>query len=159
MDATHEDIQVTDPAKRSSLAWSEDLATGVPSIDQQHQALFGCVGELERAAAERTMLSTFHAMEQLNRYAREHFAEEERLMRLHSYPQIDEHMEEHRQFTHRLFELRRVYLDHDISTELIAMLRTWLEEHVLQTDMGYVPYLTDMGEYRMAEITWQEEAR
>ena len=144
--------------KSLSLAWSEDLATGVPVIDQQHQALFLCVSELERAAKERTMLSTCHAMEQLSRYAREHFTEEERLMRLHSYPDIEEHMAEHRQFSHHLFELRRIYLDHDISSELIAMLRNWLENHVLKTDMDYVPYLTEVNAYSGVTLAFSAEA-
>ena len=149
---------MTTTAKSPTSAWSQDLATGVPSIDQQHQALFLCVGELERAAGERTMLSTFHAMEQLSRYAREHFAEEERLMRLHSFPDLAEHIAEHRQFSHQLFELRRIYLDHDISAELIAMLRTWLEDHVQRTDMEYVPYLTDMGGYQRVSREMTTEA-
>jgi len=123
------------------VAWSDDLATGVPTLDRQHQALFLCVAELERAAGERTMLSTCHAMEQLSRHARQHFAEEERLMRMNSYPDLEEHIEEHHDFSHRLFELRRSYLDHDISTDLITHLRAWLKDHVQKTDMDYVPYL------------------
>lgn len=122
-------------------AWSEQLATGVPTLDRQHQALFLCVAELERAAGEGTMLSTWHALAQLSHYAREHFADEEQLMREHDYPGIEPHIDEHRDFARRLLEIRRDYLDRDISGDLIAMLRAWLREHVARTDMDYVPYL------------------
>lgn len=150
---------MTDGSIAAAPIWSGDLATGVPTLDQQHRALFLCVAELERAAGERTMLSTFHAMEQLSRYAREHFAEEERLMRMGGYPDIEDHIEEHDSFRHRLFELRRSYLDHDISTDLIALLRAWLEAHVQNTDMDYVPYLSRIREQRPAAMECQEEAR
>ena len=136
---------------RMTAAWSEDFVTGVPALDEQHQALFRCVVELEQAAGERTMLSTCHALAQLSRYAREHFADEERLMREHGYPGIDSHIAAHRDFSHRLFELRRAYLDEDISSELIALLRAWLRFHVTTTDMDYVPYLRDIGHTR-AEV-------
>lgn len=129
-------------AKEESLVWNDELATGVPMLDEQHQAIFSCVTELERAVGEKTMLSTFHAMEQLRSYVHEHFAEEERLMTVSGYPDIEAHAAEHREFRHRLYELRRTYLAHDISTELITMLRQWLTSHVAGTDMDYVPYLT-----------------
>ena len=150
---------MTEASIAAAPAWNDDLATGVPMLDQQHQALFFCVAELERAATERTMLSTFHAMEQLSRYAREHFAAEERLMRMGGYPDIEEHIEAHDDFRHRLVELRRSYLDHDISTDLIALLRAWLEAHVQKTDMDYVPYLARMRNCRRAATECQEEAR
>ena len=125
----------------AALTWSEELATGVPTLDEQHQALFHCVAELERATIEGTMLSTFHALGQLRRYTLEHFREEERLMRLANYPDIDTHIAEHRDFSQRLFELGRSFLDHDLSAELIMLLHDWLARHVVDTDMGYVPYL------------------
>ncbi|MCX7172922.1 MAG: bacteriohemerythrin [Proteobacteria bacterium] len=119
-----------------------ELSTGVPTLDEQHQAIFVCLNELEKAVGDKTMLSTIHALEQLRRYTHEHFAEEERLMIMVGYPRIDAHIAAHRDFRHRLLELRRTYLDHDISSELILMLREWLAEHIAGTDMDYVPYLT-----------------
>jgi len=140
-------------------AWSDDLATGVPTLDEQHRALFLCVAELETAAGERTMLSTVHAMQQLSRHAHEHFVEEERLMRMGGYPDIEDHIEEHQDFRQRLFELRRSYLDHDLSTDLIALLRAWLEDHVHKTDMDYVPYVARIGDRRPAPLECQGDAR
>jgi hemerythrin len=126
---------------KAALVWSGKLSTGVPALDQQHQAIFRCLSELEKAVGDKTMLSTIHAMEQLRSYTHEHFAEEERLMALVGYPDIDTHIVAHRDFRRRLFELRRTYLDHDISAELILMLRDWLARHIAGTDMEYVPYL------------------
>lgn len=126
----------------ASMEWDTTLSTGVSSIDTQHKALFDCLNLLEGAALERNMLRTFHVMEQLSGYVHNHFAEEEFLMRTHGYPGLPDHVKEHRSFTNKLFQLRKTYLDRDISAELIVLLREWLAQHITQTDMQYVPYLT-----------------
>lgn len=144
---------------KSSIApaWSEELATGVATLDEQHQDLFLCLADLEQAAGEGNMLSTFHAMAQLNLYAREHFAEEERLMRAHDYPEIELHIEEHRDFSQRLAAMRRDCLGHDVSRELIGLLRSWLKFHVATTDMDYVPYLGKADSNRPTLIAAAEQ--
>ena len=124
------------------MAWDTSLSTGVSALDDQHKALFDCLDMLAGAALERSMLRTFHVMEQLNSYVHHHFAEEEFLMRTHGYPGLPDHIKEHRSFTNKLFQLRKTYLDRDISADLIVLLRQWLVQHVAQTDMQYVPYLT-----------------
>jgi hemerythrin len=79
----------------------------------------------------------------LSNYVHSHFAEEEFLMRIHDFPGMADHIREHRSFTNRLHQLRKIYLDRDISRDLVVMLREWLTHHVSQTDMEYVPYFTD----------------
>lgn len=121
--------------------WDESLSTGIASLDEQHRMLFHCVDLLAEAATERSMLRTFYVMEQLSHYVHAHFAEEEFLMRAHQFPGLVDHIREHRSFANRLRELRKIYLDRDISLDLVAMLKDWLRNHVAQTDMEYVPYL------------------
>lgn len=128
-------------ATTNTLLWSERLSTGVPTLDAQHREIFACLAELERAVGDKTMLSTIYAMEQLRSYVQVHFSEEERLMALAAYPGLSAHVAEHRAFRQRLLEMRRTYLDHDISEELVIMLREWLSQHVAGIDMDYVPYL------------------
>lgn len=129
-------------AEQASLEWDPALSTGVATLDEQHRALFACVSTLEKATAEKSLLGTFHALEQLSNYVGTHFAEEEFLMRVHDFPGMTDHVREHRDFTNRLHQLRRIHLERDISSDLIAMLRDWLTQHVAHTDMAYVPYLT-----------------
>ncbi|MDD5250063.1 MAG: bacteriohemerythrin [Rhodocyclaceae bacterium] len=133
---------MTDRAESAPMAWDAAISTGVASLDEQHRSLFECLNLLEEAAVERSMLRTFHVMEQLSNYVHSHFAEEEFLMRMHDFPGLAGHMREHRSFTNRLHQLRKIYLDRDISRDLVVMLREWLTHHVAQTDMEYVPYLT-----------------
>lgn len=132
---------MSDQQKGDALQWSAALATGIASLDQQHRSLFDCLTVLEQVAAERSMLRTFYVLEQLSNYAHTHFAEEEYLMRVHDYPRIAEHVREHRSFSNRLHQLRKIYLDRDISVELVSMLKDWLKHHVSEVDMDYVPFL------------------
>jgi hemerythrin len=132
---------MSDEVTGASLQWTAALSTGIASIDEQHRTLFDCLNLLEQAAAERSMLRTFYVLEQLSNYAHTHFSEEEFLMRVHEYPRVGDHMREHRSFTNRLHELRKIYLDRDISVELVTMLKDWLTHHVSKVDMDYVPYL------------------
>lgn len=141
---------MTDQFEKSAGKWAASLSTGVRLLDEQHMALFDCLQNLERAAAQKAMLATFHAMEQLSRYVKDHFSAEERLMKMYGYPGLPEHMQEHRSFCDKLFELRKVYLDHDISADLIELLRDWLEDHVAHIDMAYVPYFK--AEKPLAEL-------
>lgn len=126
----------------SPQAWDASLSTGVTTLDDQHKALFQCVELLAQAASEHSMLRTFYVMEQLSHYVHMHFAEEEFRMRVHGFPGLVDHIREHRTFTNRLHELRRIYLDRDISVDLVEMLKAWLTTHVAKADMEYVPYLT-----------------
>jgi hemerythrin len=129
-------------AAASLEEWDPALSTGIASLDAQHKSLFECVDLLARATAERSMMQTFYVMEQLSSYVRVHFAEEEFLMRVHGFPKLADHVREHRAFTNRLHQLRKIYLDRDISVDLVMMLKDWLRHHVAKTDMEYVPYLT-----------------
>jgi len=124
------------------MAWDESLSTGVDSLDVQHKALFDCMNVLEEATQERSMMRTCYVLEQLSGYVHNHFADEERQMRMHDYPGLADHIREHREFTNRLHDLRRTYLDRDIKSDLVALLRDWLVQHVAGADMDYVPYLT-----------------
>jgi hemerythrin-like metal-binding protein len=136
-----EEIMVERVQQASSDQWDERLATGVSALDEQHRSLFECVNLLAEATSERSMLRTFYVMEQLSSYVHTHFAEEEFLMRVHGFPGLADHIREHRTFTNRLHQLRRIYLDRDVSVDLVVMLKDWLKNHVTQVDMQYVPYL------------------
>lgn len=123
------------------IQWTPALATGVASLDEQHQAIFQWLAELERAAMEERTLFGVYAITRLNRYMREHFAEEEALMKAAGYPDLADHIREHAEFRTRLGELQIKSISQDISMDTVVFLQTWLTKHITKTDMAYVPYL------------------
>ena len=133
---------MADQPLAAAMTWNESLATGIASLDAQHKALFDCMNLLEAATQERSMIRTCYVLEQLSGYVHSHFADEERQMRLHDYPGLTGHIRQHRDFTNKLYQVRRAYLDRDITGDLVELLRGWLLQHVSRSDMDYVPYLT-----------------
>lgn len=63
------------------VQWSDDFATGVDQVDQQHRRLFSILDDFEvrmnRKENANTLISVLH---DLNNYTREHFAYEEGCM-------------------------------------------------------------------------------
>ena len=122
-------------------AWTPALATGVAQLDLQHQNIFQWLAELESATGDKRTLLGVYAITRLKQFIREHFAQEEKLMRAVGYPGLAEHMAEHAAFRAKLDELQRRSIGQDISQETVDFLKAWVTEHISKTDMAYVPYL------------------
>ena len=122
------------------MKWSDKLATGVAEIDEQHQALFQWFAQLESAAADQRMMTAAYALTRLSQYTRTHFTAEETLMARHAYPALEAHRAEHQAFSKKLQELQAVATTQDISAATIVLLREWLANHIMVSDMDYIPY-------------------
>ena len=123
------------------IEWTKAISTGVSTLDEQHQAIFRWLAELESAAVEQRTLFSVYALVRLKHYTREHFAAEEVLMKSAGYPELTEHAAEHAAFRVRLGELQMKSMGQDISMDTVNLLKDWLTHHICKTDMGYVPYM------------------
>jgi hemerythrin len=133
-------------------AWPKELLTGVPMLDQQHEAIFECVNEIARSAQQGRLLLTVHAIGQLKTYVRDHFEAEESLMRIHGYPRLPAHIAEHTKFKNRLFEFIMQNTRRDNTVEMVAFLTDWLSSHVAGLDLDYIPYLTCQMDFGRLEF-------
>ncbi len=97
----------------------------------------------------RNLLSgAAHAQEELllemAAYVLTHFTTEEELFQKYQYPGAQEHQEEHQAFRveahHLENRLKRGELV--LSLELSQFLKQWVLDHVLESDMAYVPFLS-----------------
>lgn len=128
------------------MDWRKEYSIGIPEIDAQHKQLFECIDRLESAGDGRQReLAVYYVMEQLNDYARVHFAVEEIVMRLFDYPGLDAHASEHRAFTEKLKELESSELIEDIHLQAGKFLREWLVQHIQGSDKRYAAYLLENG--------------
>ena len=127
------------------LVWTQDYATGVRTIDGDHQVLFAMVNALHavvrRGDRPNNLASLFR---RLNHYVDGHFQREEQLMARADYPGLAAHRERHRELAAKLNDMLADYeaapADYDAAA-LLAFLKDWLTEHVLKSDMDYVPYV------------------
>ena len=125
------------------VEWSDDYNTGIPDIDKEHQGLFALIndlhGKVEDGSGEASLKSTIEA---LTDYVDYHFDREEILMKASDYEDLESHIAGHRKLQSQLeaykqsFERNPERFD---MADFMAFLGFWLKNHILLSDMEYVP--------------------
>ena len=117
--------------------WKPQYSVQIHSIDAQHQNLFRIAAELHRAMSSgqgKTALGGI--LDRLIQYTSAHFAHEERLMRLHDYPDLAAHQEEHQALTKQVLAFQAEFQAGraTMTVQLLRFLRDWLEKHIAASD-------------------------
>lgn len=121
------------------IRWTSDLATGIRTIDLQHEELIGILNELDTAHAKGSELYVLEdVLQRLQAYTVFHFGTEEALManlpngRGHSA----EHCQQHRDFIEEISRMRIQSLENPTGTMrlLLDYLNNWLYAHILKSD-------------------------
>ncbi len=129
-------------------AWSRLLSVGNPIIDGEHRAFLEQVGRvvvlLDQGDASRIRAALAEVVENL----KAHFESEERIFGATAYPAAAPHVMEHRVLYHMAYSLVESAGGSDeldylrLSVRYLAQL---MVEHLVETDMGYKPYLGGEG--------------
>ena len=126
------------------MEWKDGMSVGVSSLDEQHKALIGLINILDEK--EQTGDAVSHVISELERYALEHFRDEEAMMAAAGYPDLETHKAEHRSFVDWLESVKgayaaggetRFYIAENVNTYL----KGWLTNHILIIDMEYKGHL------------------
>lgn len=133
------------------IKWTEDLATGVNEIDDQHKELFKIINELFNACNKGKGRETIDKVILfLSDYVIHHFGTEERLMTRYNYPQSRSHKSKHQNFLKGYSDLKR---ELEISEErLIAIIGTnqllgdWWINHIGKVDKALGEFLKTQSE-------------
>ncbi|MBU0622355.1 MAG: hemerythrin family protein [Gammaproteobacteria bacterium] len=132
------------------MQWMEEYAVGVDEIDEQHKGIIDLFTVINTAIAQREgWADLFFKLEKLREHARFHFAIEESLMRMHSYPKHAEHAEQHRHFLDKLDQLQMTTLSRQVTMNTIDYLANWYPEHMKTLDRDFVRYLIDHGKVNL----------
>ncbi len=128
------------------MQWDPSLSLGVEHLDAQHQEFFrrlqrfldACKGN-QGGAALAEMLGY------LRRYAEEHFAAEELLMREQGFPYLATHQEQHAEFIAKLDRLTAAFEQRGTRADTIAeamdFASTWLIRHIKSSDLVIARWL------------------
>jgi len=135
------------------MEWNEKFATGIGTIDSQHQELFKRINNLVVAIKEhRCKAEIDGTIKFLDEYARVHFAEEEKYMRETNYGGLEEQRGDHRRFLAALAKLkaeaslpRIVGSTYDLSATTNQVVVDWIIDHILKLDMRFGAYLKSQG--------------
>lgn len=141
--------------------WTDAIETGFSEIDSQHRCLFSLMeeidGELEHHAAPAEVGRRFR---QLLEFTDLHFATEERLMREHGYAELEPHRSAHHLLQERITEAMTRHLDgFDLHKELMAILATWLVDHIRSQDLPMAKWMQTLSSRNHPPSHLQQESR
>ncbi len=125
--------------------WNDTYSVGVSRFDQEHKKLIDLTNqfyEAMKAGKGKEIIGS--TCEELIKYTKTHFANEELALRSSSYPHMAEHEKEHALFTQRVMELKGK-LDAGemvMATSIGNFLKDWLINHIMGTDKKYTTFLT-----------------
>lgn len=120
--------------------WKPEYSVKIPTIDAQHQRLFALAGNLHEAMAQGKGTECLEtALSQLIDYTKEHFAAEERLMRMHNFAGLEAHKREHEKLATQVVELQARFRRKEtfLTLDLMRFLKSWLSEHISRSDQKY----------------------
>lgn|SRR5690554_5844678 len=123
----------------SHLKWTNDLNTGIDVIDSQHRRIVDYINALHDASHTGNRDEIASVLEELVDYCLSHFAFEEQMQEEAGYPFVKAHQKVHQLFARRVGEFQQRFANgEDISDPLLALLRTWLINHIRRDDADYV---------------------
>jgi hemerythrin len=120
---------------------------GIAEIDAQHRALHTLLERLKTATDKHYNYATNVILGELAVQTRIHFAVEESLMRLLSFPEAETeaHIVEHRKLTEQLEDFRKRAQDFDVSDGLSNFIQVWLIDHIENHDRRFVAHFLSKG--------------
>ena len=126
---------------------TQDLATGIHEIDEQHRDLFANVSALRDSMRLGNAGGALRTMTFLERYTIDHFATEERWMEQASYPELAAHRAAHQGLVAEFLQRKAAFAQKGptaaLVLELSDWLGAWLKEHVAGPDRVMARYLRD----------------
>lgn len=129
-----------------SFHWTESLAVGQRTIDEQHRELIDRFRWLLEACKEgKGRDKVAELFDFLDTYVIFHFQAEEQLMAEHDYPGLLEHKSQHAWLVGKLSELKGTLQADGPSFHLVVeanqTLLNWIVEHIRSTDVRFGKYL------------------
>ena len=125
----------------TTLQWGDNWLTGNAVIDADHKKLVEMVNELSIAFIENHARDVVgKTLKGLVDYTHEHFAREEVIWTDGKLSSLTEHKAVHAKLLKQVDDFAAEFKGgtSEVSDELLAFLRTWLIEHVFQTDKAAV---------------------
>ncbi|MFH1913676.1 MAG: bacteriohemerythrin [Pseudomonadota bacterium] len=132
------------------ILWNDENSVGVASIDEQHKQLVAITNSLFQAIVRDAGVEViFGILDEMARYADQHFAHEEALLTEYGFPPdlLERHIGEHRDLTGKVHDfIRRARQNNDlIDLEVYDFLRDWMTDHLQRTDRTYADFLCARG--------------
>ncbi|MCF6290298.1 MAG: hemerythrin family protein [Desulfobacterales bacterium] len=128
------------------LQLTEDLLTGIEEIDNQHRELFARGNAvLFPEGGKENVRDIVNALAFLMLYVDEHFAAEERMMKLYKYDRLEGHRKQHQRLRKDVEALYRRTKEEGtikgLASELYYLFGDWYVYHIKEWDRAYAAFL------------------
>jgi len=124
--------------------WDQSYSVDVSEMDEQHKKLFNLINELYLSMKSgKTKENIGQIVDELVQYTKYHFGEEEKLMRIHKYPEIKQQEISHKEFVSKIQATTEKIKSGQavVSVDLLNFLKDWLVKHIKGLDKKYGPYM------------------
>ncbi len=128
--------------------WTDKLSIGVEQIDDEHKKLISIINEYHDNISNGSSETAIRkAVEGLVQHVQTHFANEEKLMEKHNYPQLAIHRYLHEKLTQDVFQyVEKLQTGQKIlNLDMAIFLKGWLENHIAETDKKIGIFLNSQG--------------
>lgn len=135
------------------FAFTDKYRTGITLVDDEHAHLFEIIRETNDLIHEEFLHDKYdeimHLLAELRDYTKQHFSDEEELMKQIDYPGLDAQVRAHTAFVDRLVHLDLSELDEmdnnqqEYLLNLIHFLLDWLSNHILGADKKIGEYIAE----------------
>jgi hemerythrin len=118
---------------------------GIAELDNQHKRLHALLLRLRDAVGKHYGFATNAILDELAIETRIHFAVEESLMRMLSFPDVESHVTEHQELRNQLEKFRKRAQDFEVADDLADFTLQWLNDHVDRFDREFVDHFLRAG--------------
>jgi hemerythrin len=130
------------------ITWNDSYSVKVKQFDEQHKKLIDLINQLHDAMKVGKGGQVLgDILKALIDYTGNHFAAEERLMKLYSYPEYEQHKKEHNQLVQKVLDVQKKLQEGSapISQAVLTFLKEWLVNHIQGNDKKYGPFMNGKG--------------
>ena len=130
------------------IEWDDKFSVDVSLIDEEHKKLIDIINNVIVAKQHNNNPEEILGiLNEMIRYAQEHFKTEEAYMIKFNYPEYQYHKEEHIDFSFKMIAYNNRVIDGDyhIANEILEYLKQWLVNHIQKTDKKYTHYFNKNG--------------
>lgn len=130
------------------ITWTkEQFGTSVSVHDQEHQALFEHLNNLDSTIGGGDRAAIGAALDSLIDVVARHFASEEANMAKTGFSGLAAHKEQHDKLVATCVDLQKKFRagEADLTPETTAFVRDWLYSHIPNIDRAYGPHMNSKG--------------
>lgn len=130
------------------IKWRESYATGISSMDMQHQKLIELINKLYKVISKKESSgSVEEVLGEMTIYAKKHLQEEEALLDSNGYPEFAKHVAMHQSYLDKMITLKTESKKDNAAAvrEVYTFLRQWWMEHIVTEDKKYGEFLKEKG--------------